>query len=415
MKKAARTALWVGNLCVVFAIGWSVSTARSRQVPSRRPASPPEAEELTAQDISALQSSLNSFTRVLAEKERRIPELEAELAELRAKLPPPLSSMEKEWRKEWEERYMRQKRYVEEGGLELYEGQHELQKRIHQRRDKALRAKGLEDLAALMESNSAADVLRGLRIFGSIDFEAIGEERGAHKPQLLGALKDYDAEVRKTALEYLAGMFSKADAFELALNMLDDPSPEVRLSVRRQLMYSSGAERNEHVAAALKDLLRDENDDVRRGAVWQVSRLGRDGYDYSGEVEDLLIAASRDSDVAGEVLALWRDQETLSEKVTERVVEILNAPYDEEKMEVLLKAPRCEALRTQAIQAYMRILTECLDLRTCQQALQELLWFRDTSLIGQLEEIAGSFHAEGIERELAHTIQSLKRYSERPD
>jgi hypothetical protein len=410
MKKAGWIALWAATVCVVFAIGWSIGTARSRRVPPQRAASPPAAEKSAAQDISALESSLSSFTRVLGEKEQRIPDLEAELAELRAKLPPPLSPTEKEWRKEWEEGYLRQKRYVQEGGLELYEGQHELQKKIHQRRDKALRAQGLEELAALMESDNAADVLRGLRIFGSIDFEAIGEDKGAYKPQLLGALKDDNAEVRKRALECLAGTCSGADTFELALNMLDDPSADVRLSARRQLLYSSGAERNEHVAAALKDLLRDENDDARRGAVWQVSRLGREGYDYSGEVEDLLVAASRDSDVAGHILDLWRDRETLSAKVTERVVEILSAPYDEEKMELLLKAPRCEALRPQAIQAYMRILTECLDLRTRQQAVLNLRWLGDRSVIPQLEEMASSPDGEGIEPELKQTIESLERY-----
>ncbi len=411
----ARFGLWAASLCAAFAIGVCISKASKPHLHPPQPSELHVPPELRTRQLKIFQTSLDLSIEGLGSRENRIRELESELAALRAKIPPPLSPKEKEWRKKWEERCLRQKRYVEEGGLELYEGQHELQKKVHQRRDKGLRAQGLEELATLMASDKREDVLRGLSIFRSIDFEAIGVDKATYEPWLLDALKHDDAEVRRRGLESLGWMYPKEEVFEAAVSLLDDPAPEVRREATFQLVRSSGKERNDHVATALKDLLGDKDPQSRQAAVWRISALRQEGFDYSAEMEDALIEASRDTELTGEVLGLWREKTVLSAKVTERVAQMLNAPYDEEKMEVLLKAPKCEALRPQAIQAYIRILRECLDVGARRQALQELLWFREKSVIAQLEDVAGSFDAEGIEKELAQTIQSLKRYSTQPD
>ncbi len=408
MGKPASISLWALSACTAFLIGATVGRTRPQTTPDHAPSSPMPGESASPK-IPFLQHSYGNLTASLAEKEEELHSLEAKLADFHVNLAP-LSPKEKEWRKEWEASHFRQERYAGEGGRAIYEGQHELQRKIHQRRDQELRSQGLEELATLIESDDMEAVLRGMRIFRSIDFDAMGVEKARYKPPILSALNRDEPEARKSALECLSGLCSKQETFNLALTMLDDPAEEVRHEARFRLIEASGGEPNEYVAIALKDLLQDEDNEVRKRAVWRISSLRREGYDYGDEMEDLSIEMSRDTEVAGEVLDLWRDRETLSDRATGRIVDILNAPYDEENMDVLLKAPKCEALRPHTCQAYLRILTECLNVQTRRQALQELVWLRDKSVIPQLEEIAGSYDAEGIEENLKRTIESLKKH-----
>jgi len=148
MSKTAWIGLWVASICAALAIGATTGgikkdPGRSRQAPEKT-----EGKRQASKEIPVLLASLEKFRTALVEKEKKIGDLEAELAQVRAKLPPPLTPEEEKRKKEQDERRKRSERW-----RELNEKSKELREKILQRKDKALRAQGLEELAALLQSD----------------------------------------------------------------------------------------------------------------------------------------------------------------------------------------------------------------------------------------------------------------------
>ncbi|NQT85049.1 hypothetical protein HQ563_18685, partial [bacterium] len=224
MSKTAWVAASVIAACAAFAIGATVGRRKKPEIHSREAPEKTEGKKQASKEIPVLLASLEKFRTALVEKEKKIGDLEAELAQVRAKLPPPLTPEEEKRKKEQDERRKRSERW-----RELNEKSKELREKILQRKDKALRAQGLEELAALLQSDDPEEALLGLRALPSIRTIPCDKER--FKPYVLAALADDDADVRSAAFHCLYTVCSGDEQLDIMVSLVNDPSPEIRRMV----------------------------------------------------------------------------------------------------------------------------------------------------------------------------------------
>ncbi len=414
MRTSALIAMWGATVCAAFGVG--VCIGKPRRPLSDQPHPAAETASRKSAPDRALLASVENSRNALSERERIASSLKAEIAGVWAKLSP-LSPKEEKWRKEWEEERATRKLYDA-----IREREKELIRRILQRKDKALRVAAFDEVASLLQSERREDVLLGvltlLGVFpGGIEFD---KER--FKPQVLAALGHGDLEVRYYALQYLGWAYMGQEAAEIALSVVNDPDPRIRCEALERVAWFGGKDRREETASALKTLLQDKNGENRSWALSLVDRLRyapsftaepvAQAYDYYEEMEELVVDVSKDPESTRRVLEFWCGREKLGKDAIQRFTEILEQPYDESQGSVLPYVPHWQELRPLAYRYYLRTLREALEYQPRSESLRILGDTRDKSLLPELEAIAQTGDAEGIEQELADTINRLRRFGE---
>jgi len=408
MSKTAWIGLWVASICAALAIGATTGgikkdPGRSRQAPEKT-----EGKRQASKEIPVLLASLEKFRTALVEKEKKIGDLEAELAQVRAKLPPPLSPEEEKRRKEQDKW-----RKLNERGRARYEKSKELREKILQRKDKALRAQGLEELAALLQSDEPGEVLLGLTALLSIRTIPCDKER--FKPQVFTALHHEDPEIRTVAFGCLDMLCSGEEQLDIALSLVNDPSPEIRRMVTRMVTsrirgLARDSDQEAAVTSALRSLLQDNDMQIKRQAMDRLARIP----EYAEEMENLAIELSKDPEYADEMRQWLNRRDTISKEVAERLVEM----FDEDRMGYLgmdwTRRRLSEDARPIATDFCLRIVRDHLRQWERRRALDNLRRIGDIWVLPELEEIARSHDAEGIEQELAGTIEYLRKQANQP-
>jgi hypothetical protein len=401
MSKAASVSLVAVVACAAFAAGIAVGKGKKREIEPRHSLVQPQTQTEESDRVNTLLASLRDLGRDLADKEQRIRELENELEETRGDLPPPPSPEEEKARAEQEER-----RRLAERSRTLYQRSQELRRKILQRKDKALREEGLQELADLLKSEDDLDKGAGLTTLrGLWGFEF---DKDRFKPDVLAVLGEEDAELRTSAFDCLPVLCSNEEQRSIALSMLEDSSPDLQIKAICRCGYLCGEERDESVASALTALLRDGDNSVRKKALDELWRH-HFRYDYGGEIEDLVIELSKDPEVAREAQAWMCRRSPMSAQIAERLVELqLEGQAGYESLHWLTRRPSEEA-KPVILDLCVRVLRDAIEPFQRQYVLRTLGEIGDSSVLPQLEAILYSEDAEGIERQLADTIERLQK------
>jgi len=415
MKRTAWIGSWGTTILLGFAVGMAIGKAGKSEIQPRRPRTEAHGEE-RGSDRSRLLASLQRFQNDLAEKERIALSLRAEIEEVRDKLLPPLTPEDEKWLKERQGEDKRTQRWKR-----VSERKKELKRKILQRRDKVLRADGLDEMASLFESEDADDVLVAIETLKDL---LLGRhprfDRERFKPLVLAALMHEDWEIREQALEYVHFAYFGEEAAAIALGMVNDSHPKVKHEAFFCLWPSGAMERHQEIAQSLRALLHSEDKENRSAALWHISNLAEAhrygpeqperGYDYYSEMKDLVMELSRDPESEEDVLEFWWRRRALSEEALERSAEILAATDPDKPFDLLHRDPVSLEMRELACRHYFRVLRESLDTGLRLDALSWLERTRDKSLVPELKAVAASQDAEGIERQLEQAIKRLELY-----
>lgn len=406
MSKTGWIVLLVVGTCGGFVIGATV--AKSGKPEIVRPRTPDmESEELKAERdrVRVLLARLKRYSNVLAESENAISELEAELAAVRAKLPP-LLSPEGETMKTGKEEVMG----MHERWRSRREKSKELRHKILQRKDMALRARGLDEVAALLESDDREQVMLGLTVLSGL--KGITWDKERFKPAILEALSHQDTEVRWSALNCSLAM--EEAPVPLLSSVVNDPFGEIRRLAAERLTYECYKHREQVedvVVSSLRPLLKDPDLAVRTQAMNGLSHIPQ----CATEVDDMAIEMSRNPDESAAMLSWLNASQTKSREVAERLVEM----YEEgQRMDWYggdyypvswTRGNLADEVRPIGVDLCLRILRESVKPLERSEALKGLSNLADMSVVAQLEEMARSEDSEGIEEELARTIKDLKQ------
>jgi len=395
MSKGEWITLLVVAMCTAFALGVAIGGLRTRgaEMVAEGPGAGSESRLRRSEEVRALLAARRSLRSDLASKDRKILELETELAELREKSFAPLGPGQKKWQ-DARRRWARKEK---------------VWKKIFQWRDKAARQEGLEELAALLQSNDAEDLLVGWSTLYRAREYVPGPEK--FKPQFLRAVKHEDPAVRLAALE-CGGLFCSGDEIrDIVFSLARDPSPWVRRKMVDRLVWyrRQPGERSEEAASLYNELLQDEDAGVKDRARYVVVLRGSDA-----EAENMLMELSRDPASAG-VVQKWASRASrISERLAQRLVEL----YDEQPggygaLE-WTKRKLSDDAKPIASGLCMRILRDSIEPEERRQVLDALERVGDSSVVPELMTIAASEDAEGIEEELARTIERLQRIANQP-
>jgi HEAT repeat protein len=422
MKKELWIGLWAISACGALAAGVMVSQPKvpgDALLKTERRVEPGKPDADRVEDLSA---RLEEIRGAIGDRDRRITELEAEIANARAELSTLLSPEdEKDWRdslasrRKWE-----RKKALDEKGKTL-------RKKILQRKDKALQEEGLTELAILVnESKTDEDMALGLRILGQLwqyDFD-----RERFRPGVLAALENEDPFIRRLAIECARKTVSWEEERDIALRMAKDPSEDVRWWIAPSLGFFSWTDRKEEAAPFVRAYLQDENYMVR----WKMLEHLRG---FADEMDDLYIKLLDDPQglEGAMVYSVERYMRTISAGFVQRLAEKFEEGSSERRMMRLLdpgtidfERPPDETSRWQRgpglspearpilSDLYLRLVRNGLVNRHRHQALEGLRKMGDPSVIPFLDEIRRSPDAEGIEEELAKTIEHLQQVSRQP-
>lgn len=407
MSRIGWITLVIAGTCAGFLVGATVGKG-GRPEPAATPATrDSEAERAHAQQLTLLRASLEEYRAALAKKEDEVRDLQTELAQVGEKLLPSFTPDEGKGRAEYEE--WKEGRRRSERSDKLREKTRDLRNKILQRKDPALRQQGLLELEALVKSDDPEDVLLGLTALPQLIH--IKFDRDKLRPYVLCALQNENEEVRAAALECLGGAYRVEDHFDALLQMLTDPSDQVRSSAAWWVALAGRDDRKDEAVAALQSLLHDENKWFRVVAVHVLS----DYLDAGQEVEDAAIEMSRDREVADGMLWWLRRRDNISEKVAQRLIETYDEGYrkrgyDGEHYEMDWVGRRVsEDAKPMVVDFCVRVLRESVvhDERT--GALAGLQGLGDASVIPELEVMANTPDAEGIEDDLVKTIGYLRQ------
>jgi len=418
MKRAALSALWAVSVFGALAAGALVV----RRTPSdSAPAGAPhdtKKEREEPEGTSDLQAKLGELREAVRANEMEIGVLREELDTIKSQLPPPLSpELEKELKKRLEERERAEAEKPESEKRKI------LQKKILQRKDKGLREDGLTELAALLQSTDPADQQMGFAILdrlGSIDFD---KER--FRPYVLAALSNADTSVRKATVDCVYVVCSHEEGLEIAVRMLKDTDPEIRMWAALDLNDSSAPEHKELAVRALRSLILEDDLSIKQHILARLQYRLPEGMD---DVVVKLLDEKRLEYVVGHLLHYGRSP--ISAPIVERLSEMYEEGASDERILRYLN-PDCIDLgepgedprrrRDQSRLAeeakpivrniYLRVVRESLSNGRRGQALKGLRELGDPWVIHELQEIANSPDAEGIEDELAKTIEHLQQQS----
>lgn len=399
---------WIGLLVIAMAAAFAAGMAIGR---GKKPERPP-ARELTevetvkpkARDDRVLIASLERFRGALAEKEGEAERLRNELAAIRTKLAGELSSEDDQGRKELEEKLKRQKRH-----RALEEKSRPLRDKILQRGGGALRAEALDELAALLAGDDQERLLVGLEVLRYLGCISCDKER--FKPYAANALKHGDSQVRESALQCLGALFSSEDRVGVLLQMASDPSAEVRRVVADSFLNVLPAGKNEEALSAMRSLLNDTDAAVRRKALdalwWRA--------DNPAQLEDVAIKLARTATAPQDrqEMDYWLSSHMSDSPKIARCFAEMYEEYGKEACP-LYPLANCAGYLAEEVKPIvngfcLRLLTQSVDPEAREEAVGILGRMEYAPVLAELEEIARSEDAEGIDEQLAETIERLRQ------
>lgn len=413
MSKSARTTLLVAATCAAFVIGVAIGGAKKPKIASRQRAVRSNARKPESDLPPRLRTQLERYREKVAGLQRRLNvvfSLEEETG----------YKEYQEWKKE---RERAQRAHA------LFEKARALRKKI---KAEALRQEGLAELAALIESNNPDDLLVGLTSILHLDGLELDTER--FKPQVLGGLSHELADIRHAALNCISAVCPDEEVADIALQMADDPSAEVRASAVLHLGFLSGErgeedlgtpQRAEEVEGVLTSLLRDEDEAVRERALFVLGSIIEDSDDdtqIEAKREAFVTDLSSDPQIASDALSWWQRRGKIRAEDAQRFLEMLlgediavfgGGGYSEDTLRLLLPSistyPEDDEPPPFLCRLSLRLLRDSPDDGLRRRSIEILRASDDMSLLPELEEIAWSGGARGIAEQLAGTIEYLQQ------
>jgi Skp family chaperone for outer membrane proteins len=399
MSKTGWIVLLVAGTSAGVVIGAALGSGKGREAAA--PVQPSERTEENKRELDREQillASLEKYRQALAEREEEIGKLREQLAEVTEKLPPPLTPEEEKKQKEEEERRKRDERLKAR-----YAKSKELRTKILQRKDKLMRALGLEELAVLLDSKDPEQFLIGLTTLPSLSHINFDKER--FRPQVLAALSDEDAEIRQAAFNCLYTVRPGEDHFRVTLSMAGDPSSEIRGAVAWSIAWATRGEQKEEAMPVLRKLLQDEDQNVRRRVMDALSNFPG----WGEEIEGLALELSKDSGNADRMMGWLGRRDNISAKVAQRLVE-MNGEREDGYRDIGWTHRRlADDAKPIAADFCLDVVRESIEHWQRWQALDGLRSIGDVSVLPELEQIARSPDAEGIEEQLTQTIEYLQK------
>ncbi len=417
MRRELWIGLWALSVCGAFATGMVVHRPKAPPALHRKAGGKSQSRRSAVGAEKEWLARTGTVRKTIAEKEQRIGELEAEIAEVLAEAPPALSPEdEKEWQDSlaWKRKWARQKALDEKGKA--------LRRKILQRRDQALREEGLTELATLIGSENDNDLALGLRVLSRLreyDFD-----REKFCDGVRAALDHGDPFIRRMALECTRKTLPWEEIRGIAIRMANDPSDDVRWWIAPYLGFCSWSERKEEAAPLVRAYLQDENYMIR----W---RMLEHLHSFSGEVDDLYIKLLDDPHGLEGALTYslgdWQ-RKIVSPGIVQRLAEKFEEGYSERALmrflgsrSIDLEHPPSEDRRWQGSprlapearpilsNLYLRMVRDGLVNRYRREALDCLRKMGDPWILPELDAISRSSDAEGIEEQVAKTIEYLQK------
>jgi hypothetical protein len=413
MKRTTSSALWVFSVCGALAAGALVSRRTPSDSAPARAAHDANREAKETADNSDLFVQLRECREAVREKEIEIDVLREKLDALRSQLPPPLSP---ELGRELKERLEARQRAEAENPQT--KRRNALQRKILQRRDKALREEGLTELLALLQSTDLEDQRTAFATLDSL--HSITFDKETFRPYVLAGLSDADASVRKAAVDCIYAVCPNEEALEMAMRMVKDPDVGIRSWAALELNGSSVPDHTEMAIAALRSLLQESDVPIKQHI------LSRLNYCLPQGMDDVVVKLLGEKGVEYEAgYLLHYGTYPISGTIVERLAEMYREGTPDETIMRLLgpdwihlgapddsdrRGQRCLAQEAKPIvrEIYLRVVRESLSNGRRSQALEGLQRLGDPWVIPVLDEITRSPDAEGIEDELAKTIEHLR-------
>ena len=413
MKKAMWLSLWAMSLCGAV-VGGAV-VARPKQPKWTAPRPHPETKHPERPDASDLLAEFDVLREEIAGKDDEIRALREELAALTSRLRAELGpELEKALRERLESRKRHEARRPET------ERRNALLRKILQRKDKRLREAGLTEILALIQSANPEDREMGLDVLRGLGSIPLDTEK--YKPYVLAALADPLPSVQREAADCLALVCSEEERLGVAARMAEDP--DLRYWVAVILKDSSLPEHRKLAIPALRSVLEKGEVSEKQRILWRLDDLPEELNDIAVKLLD------QEGFEAPLTRLLHRPTptiRTISTPIVQRIAEMYRGGTSEETIMRFLQpeaihfgdpnddiqerqARPCLATEAKPIvrDIYLGIVRDSLHRVTRGQALRGLQRMGDPWAIPVLDQISRSPDAEGIENELAKTIEHLR-------
>jgi len=415
MKKAMWLSLWALSLCGVIGAGAVVAKQRQPESTTGMLLREAKRHEEKSPDLSELVTELDRLREGISGKDNEIHGLREELAALTSRLRADLGpELEKALRERLESRKRHEARRPET------ERRNALLRKILQRKDKRLREAGLTELLALLQSANPEERQMGLHALGGL--EGIKLDMEKYKPYVLAALADDLSVIQKQAADRLALVCSNEEMLGLAARMVEDP--DLRYWAAVMLKHSSLPEHQNLAISALRSVLEEGEVSEKQRILWSLDDLPEELNDIAVKLLD------QEGFEAPLTRLLHRPTptiRTISTAIVQRIAEMYRGGTSEETIMRFLQpeaihfgdpsddvqerqARPCLATEAKPIvrEIYLGIVKDGLHRVTRGQALRGLQRMGDPWAIPVLDEISRSTDAEGIEDELAKTIEHLR-------
>ena len=398
MSKTGWIVLLVVGTCAGFVVGFVLGREGRRQAEPERIVGRGEAETTVLPRDGIGGAGLDELRVALAEKEDRVAALEGELADLQAALAT-ASTEDSEGEPEPEETGEQR---------ELVEKWRKLRNSILQRKDEALRAQSVEELATSLASPNREETLLWLMLVSELRSAKCDKEK--LKAPVLGALRHEDPEVRRQALNCVEVVCASEELPAVLLEPLRDSSADVRRRAASIVAQSGELIQNNGLVAALETLLKDDDEDVRGEAIGALWRRP----EYASQMEDTVIELSHDPDRRRGVTDLIPRGQPVSARLAQRLMELCDETDIVPPAIPWRHLDLSDDAKPIAVAHSLRVVRDDIEFYRRLTALRFLRDAGDASVLSELEKIAGSDDAEGIEKQLAETIEHLRQQASQP-
>lgn len=411
MKKAMWLGLWAISVCGAVVGGAVVARPKHPKSIARMLRPEMKHQEEKSADASELVAELDELREGVAGKESEIQGLQEELAALRSRLRAELSpELEKELRERLESRKRDEARNPES------ERRGALRTKILQRKDKALREQGLTELLALLQSANPEDREMGFDVLSGLGSIKLDTEK--YKPYVLAALADELPSVQRQAADCLALVCSYEERLAIAARMIEDP--DLRYWATMMLKDSSEPEHRKLAIPALRSFLEEGEASDKQHILWDL-------YELPEELNDIVVKLLDQKGFEGPLTRLLHHEtDTIGTPIVHRLAEMYREGTSDDTIMRFLhpgaihfgdpndfrerQGHPCldEEAKPIVRDIYLGIVRDSLGNGRRREALEGLQRLGDPWAITALDEISRSPDAEGIEDELAKTIEHLR-------
>ncbi len=413
MKKAVVLNLWALSVCGAVIAGIVIGRPKPSESVHLMSAPDVEQERTGRIDTGGLVAQLDELREGIEYKEHDIRALRQELAALKSGLRPGLSpELEKELR-EWLE--SPEKTDEEKARLER---RNALRRKILQRGNKALREQGLAELMRLLQNTDPEEQIMGfnvLRELGNIKFD-----KEKFKPYVLAGLSDPNGSIRYGAFYCCEVVCPYEERLAIAARMIEDPHSDIRYWAAIELINSSSPENQRLAIPALRSFLEESDLVSKQNILYSLNNVPQ-------EIDDVLIDLLGDEQLDGAMARLLNHRKKkISAAIVQRLAEMYDKGASDERIVRFLDPSRihlgdpddknrrndrpclAEDARPIVRDIYLRIVRDSLSRNRRRHVLAALRALGDRWAIPELQEIARSPDAEGIEDELRRAIEHLQ-------